>query len=222
MRALELDVEGSHFGSDEAEEEALIADELSSIGIAWDGDLQLLRHSPAGRKSGDGRRASPRNSPLPIDVSSIEGEVIGSKMAEERGADETEVRPTREPRKLLHLRVHVDGALSRGLVGQPPGKLSHAGSKVSFKDQEAVGPEARAASSSATSTAPSAEPSLPMDPSQRRTRRASILSGQGAGMVSFFPREVLSSWSYNFTNASVDEMVRFFLSGPVPATNRYL
>jgi hypothetical protein len=35
-------------------------------------------------------------------------------------------------------------------------------------------------------------------------------------MVSFFPREVLSSWSYNFTNASVDEMVRFFLIRPCP------
>jgi hypothetical protein len=45
--------------------------------------------------------------------------------------------------------------------------------------------------------------------SRRRSRRASFLQACNAGsMMSFFGRAMLESWEFDFTESSVDEMVR--------------
>ena len=64
---------------------------------------------------------------------------------------------------------------------------------------------------------PSCSSSVVMEPSsfssssggvKRRSRRASFLSGEHTSLVTFFGRDVLSSWDHDFTTSSVDEMVR--------------
>lgn len=209
IRALELDVEGSPFGTDKAGEAALLEEELLSIGIAWDDGLPPMRRSSMGGRSG---KVSPHHpSPLPSNMSSaetLEDELGGKgKKASIQQDDAWQGHDTTTPRMPRHLRVNVEGPPQ--VDGQPSGRPPHSGSKVSFSNGDAGSPLARAGQGSAyAARVPSVDlPPLSSAAFQRRSRRASILSGQASG-ISFFPRDVLASWSYNLTNLTVDEMVR--------------
>ena len=214
IRALELDVEGAPFGSDEAGETALIEEELLSVGIAWDDGLPPMRRSAMGGKSGRVSPLLPSTRPSSFISTEISEEQLGGKGKTSVQQDETWQGPggTASPRLPRHLRVKVEGSPSLlHAEGQPSARLSSSGSKVSFSNADAGSPGASRTAGSASTSVPSVDLPPPLAGAaafQRRSRRASILTGPSASGISFFPREVLASWNYNLTNLTVDEMVR--------------
>ena len=112
-----------------------------------------------------------------------------------------------------------DGSVSRNSTGgrvsflnlqvvEPGEEADGGGEQGSGSGEASVGAD-WASSSRKGETSPSSVASSPDAMTRRRSRRASFLHPCDSGLShSFYDKEVIQSWDFDFTASSVEEMVR--------------